>query len=56
MLVAAVGAHCIVLPLLGIAPRPWDIGTAGLISELVGTALWIWTIECVRRAMLRPAH
>jgi len=52
-LTATVGAHCIVLPLLGVAPHPWDIGTAGVISELVGTALWIWTIECVRRVMLR---
>lgn len=52
-LVATVGAHGIVLPLLGVAPLPWDMGSAGFISEVVGTAMWIWTIECVRRALLR---
>ena len=49
-LVATVGAHGIVFPLLGVAPPFWSIGTAGVISEVVGTAIWIWTIECVRRA------
>ena len=53
---ATVGAHCIVLPILGVAPLPWDMGMAGFISEIVGTGIWIWTIECVRRVMLqRPA-
>lgn len=52
-LTATVGAHCIVLPLLGVEPYPWNIGTAGFISEVVGTAIWIWTIECMRRVMLR---
>lgn len=49
---ATIGAHCIVLPLLGIGPVPWEIGTDGFISEFVGTAIWIWTIECVRRVMI----
>lgn len=50
---ATIGAHCIVLPLLGIGPKPWLIGTDGLISEIIGTAVWIWTIECVRRVLMR---
>lgn len=50
---ATLGAHCIVLPIIGIGPHPWDIGTDGLISEFVGTAIWIWTIEVVRRQFVR---
>lgn len=49
---ATIGAHCIVLPLLGVGPLPWHIGLDGFISEFVGTAIWIWTIECVRRVMV----
>lgn len=50
--VATIGAHCIVLPLIGAGPMPWNIGTDGFISEFIGTAIWIWTIECVRRSLL----
>ncbi|WP_171962816.1 DUF1440 domain-containing protein [Bordetella trematum] len=49
---ATIGAHCIVLPLIGAGPVPWEIGTDGFISEIIGTAIWIWTIECVRRVMV----
>lgn len=52
---ATIGAHCIVLPLMGAEPPLWDTGTAAVISEVVGTAIWIWTIECVRRALLGRA-
>ncbi|RIQ13807.1 DUF1440 domain-containing protein [Bordetella avium] len=52
-LTATIGAHGIVFPLLGIGPLPWHIGVDAYISEFFGTALWIWTIECMRRVLLR---
>ncbi|KAB0585056.1 DUF1440 domain-containing protein [Comamonas kerstersii] len=53
--VMAFGAHGMVLPLMGIGPMVWNIPLDGAISEVVGTTIWMWTIECVRRQMLCKA-
>ena len=42
-------AHGLVVPLMGLSGWLWIAGPEALISEFVGTALWIWTIEAVRR-------
>ena len=42
----AIGAHGVILPLFGLSSTlPLD----GILSELLGTPVWIWTIEIVRR-------
>lgn len=52
-LIIAIGAHGIILPLLGLSSSPFsspfNIPLDGIISELVGTPVWIWTIEVIRR-------
>ena len=53
--VMAFGAHGMVLPLMGIGPMVWNIPLDGAISGVVGTTIWMWTIECVRRQMLCKA-
>jgi len=45
----SVFAHGLVVPLLGLSGWLWLAGSQALISEFVGTAFWIWTIEAVRR-------
>lgn len=47
--IVAFGAHSFVLPLLGIGKNVLVGPVEGLASELFGTILWIWTIECFRR-------
>lgn len=49
LVVAAVGAHAIVLPLLGLSSPVWQLNFDSIFSEIIGTCLWIWTIEIVRR-------
>lgn len=51
-LVMGLGAHCIVLPIIGIGPAPWNISFQGYVSEVVGIMIWIWTIDAVRRRLL----
>lgn len=48
-IIVAFGAHSIVLPMLGIGHNVILGPVEGLASELFGTILWIWTIECFRR-------
>ena len=48
-IILAFGAHSLVLPMLGIGKDVIFGPAEGLISELFGTILWIWTIECFRR-------
>lgn len=45
----SVFAHGLVVPLMGLSGWLWLAGSQALISEFVGTAFWIWTIEAVRR-------
>jgi len=44
-------AHGFVVPLLGLSAWLWTAGAQALISEFVGTAFWIWSIEAVRKDM-----
>lgn len=48
-IIVAFGAHSLVLPLLGIGQNVLVGPVEGIASELFGTILWIWTIECFRR-------
>ncbi|WOE32366.1 MULTISPECIES: DUF1440 domain-containing protein [unclassified Acinetobacter] len=45
----SVFAHGLVVPLLGLSGWLWTAGSEALISEFVGTAFWIWTIEAIRQ-------
>lgn len=45
----SVFAHGLIVPLLGLSGWLWVAGSQALISEFVGTAFWIWTIEAVRK-------
>ncbi|MGG4774340.1 DUF1440 domain-containing protein [Paenalcaligenes sp. Me52] len=44
----SVFAHGLVVPLLGLSGWLWISGSEALISEFIGTAFWIWSIEAVR--------
>ncbi|WP_392562053.1 DUF1440 domain-containing protein [Orbus sturtevantii] len=44
----SVFAHGLVVPLLGLSGWLWLAGPQALISEFVGTAFWIWSIEAIR--------
>lgn len=55
-LAMGLGAHIIVLPIIGVGPMFWNIPFEGYVSEIVGTVFWIWTIECVRRAILTDSQ
>ena len=46
--IAAFSAHGFILPALNLATPLWDAGTDGIISEVVGTGLWAWSIEITR--------
>lgn len=48
-LFVAILFHGIAMPILGISTPVWDLRFDEIFSELVGTALWIWVIELVRR-------
>ena len=54
--IMAFGAHGLVLPAMGIGPEFWNIPPQGVISEVVGTTFWMWTIECLRRAFWSSKH
>lgn len=54
-LVVALGFHGVLLPLLGIGHDVFLGPAETLISEVFGSALWIWTIECFRRYMVAKA-
>lgn len=45
--------HAILLPLGGWAPQVWDVSAHEVFSEVFGHLLWAWTIEIVRRDMMR---
>lgn len=47
--IVAFGSHSLVFPLLGIGKNVLLGPVDGWASELFGTILWIWTIECFRR-------
>lgn len=54
-LIVAFGAHSFVLPILGIGKNVFLGPVDGWASELFGTILWMWTIECFRRYFIaRP--
>jgi len=48
-LIVAVAFHGILMPILGISTPAWDLRLEEIISEIFGTALWVWVIEIVRR-------
>lgn len=48
-LLIAILFHGIALPLLGLSPFVWIIPYDEIISELIGTFFWVWTIEIFRR-------
>lgn len=41
--------HGIVLPIFNLSPAAWNLPFDELFSELIGTLLWMWTIEVFRR-------
>lgn len=44
-----IGAHVILMPLLGIVPAPWDQPFEEHFSECFGHIFWLWVIELTRR-------
>ena len=44
-----IASHGISLPLLNLSPAVWNLPFDEILSELIGTCLWMWTIEIVRR-------
>ncbi|MDF7671303.1 DUF1440 domain-containing protein [Orbaceae bacterium ESL0721] len=48
-LCVAVLFHGIAMPILGISVPVWDLRFEEIFSEFVGTILWIWVIEIMRR-------
>lgn len=48
LVVAVLGFHTIVLPILGLTAPIWQWPVDSLISELIGTPIWIIVIEMVR--------
>lgn len=45
----AIFFHGICLPILNLSPAVWNLPVDEIISEILGTFLWMWTIEIVRR-------
>lgn len=41
--------HGVLLPMNGWAPQLWDLPLQEIMSETLGHALWMWTIEIFRR-------
>lgn len=41
--------HGMILPIINLSPALWNLPFDELFSELVGTLLWMWTIEVFRR-------
>lgn len=54
-LIVALGFHGVMLPLLGFGHNIFFGPAESLISEVFGSVLWIWTIECFRRYMVAKA-
>ena len=52
-LVVALGFHGVILPLFGLGHDIFLAPPESYISEIFGSVLWIWTIECFRRYMVR---
>lgn len=50
-LVFALLCHGIILPLLGLSPSLAQLPADELISEVLGTCLWAWSIEVVRNGL-----
>jgi putative membrane protein len=48
-IVIAILFHGIMLPILQLSPVVWHLPSHEIFSEIVGTLLWMWTIEIVRR-------
>lgn len=47
----AIICHGIALPVLGLSPNLAQLTLDEIVSEIVGTCLWIWTIELLRIAL-----
>lgn len=54
-LIVALGFHGVILPLLGFGHDIFLGPAEGFISEVFGTILWIWTIECFRIYMAKES-
>lgn len=48
-LLVMIFSHGVLLPIMDLSPAPWLLPFDEILSELVGTALWMWTIEVFRR-------
>lgn len=48
-LLVVIAFHGICLPVLNLSPAVWNLSADEIYSELIGTCLWMWTIEIVRR-------
>ncbi|WP_075181763.1 DUF1440 domain-containing protein [Pantoea sp. 1.19] len=46
----SVFAHGLIVPLLGLSGWLWTAGYQPIMSEFVGTAFWMWTIEAIRQS------
>lgn len=51
-LIIGLGAHCIILPLMGLGLAPWKMGFEEYMSEIISSSIWIWTIDAVRRRFI----
>ena len=47
-ILVAVFSHGILLPALDLSPMPWDLPFDEILSEFVGTSIWMWVIEIFR--------
>lgn len=54
-LIVALGFHGVILPLLGFGHDVFLSPAETFISEVFGSILWMWTIECFRRYMVGEA-
>ncbi|CAH0536834.1 YagU family protein [Vibrio marisflavi] len=50
-LLVSIFAHGLVVPLLGLSGWLWTAGYQPIISEFVGTAFWMWSIEAIRQSL-----
>lgn len=48
-LIIGLGAHCFVLPLVGLGLPPWKMSFEEYASEIISSSIWIWTIDAIRR-------
>ncbi|MDF7676881.1 DUF1440 domain-containing protein [Neisseriaceae bacterium ESL0693] len=48
-IVVMLASHGILLPVMHLSPPVWQLPVDEIISELLGTLLWMWTIEIFRR-------